>query len=161
MRRGNVLEVRLGRIKRLVTQTNNQYSSQSVQKNRRAKRLSGNTRKPANRQQNNHTSCYFSRTLRTTTGTERWGSRGRKLRWNNAIVIPSRQTAAKDCIHLSAEKRGDGCNILTHFLPRRHACQANTTAPGRTGRRGCRGRAISPLQRAIDSATAKANQATR
>ena len=76
-----------------------------------------------------------------------WGKKIAEARRN--CHPPMRQAAAKFFANLSAEKRGD---LQKHFdasSPPPPAYRRKYPAPGRAGRRGCRGAAIATLQKAL------------
>ena len=76
------------------------------------------------------------------------GPRGKKI-----VLVqhnchpPGAATVVKNWRCLSAEKRGDNANNLPQSGQERALARQRLTKPGHTGRQGCRGRALSPLQK--------------
>ena len=71
------------------------------------------------------------------------------LRNETIVLPPGRHPAAKNLV-IFPPKSGKMTNLFdANSPPRRPACQATYSAPGRAGRQGCRGRAQSPLQKEL------------
>ena len=79
------------------------------------------------------------------TDTRATGSKegvwGRTLRRHDAIVAPGCGKPRRSFLQIFPQKSGEICkNTLTHLLHRHtHTAGTKSDAPGRTGRRGCRG----------------------
>ena len=78
------------------------------------------------------------------------GSGGKKIVEERNNCHPTGAEPAAKNLVIFPQKSGKMTNLFdANSPPRRPACQATYSAPGRAGRQGCRGRAQSPLQKEL------------